>query len=119
MTPGMKPPTKLKSMRTMICRADHIARASARRAGWALSERKGTWLTQTKAMATPPTNENASSAPGDVVTHRPTWETASSRPEAMRKGRRPRRSLRMPVGSANRPVANGAMLATWPMKSSW
>ena len=105
-------------MRTTTWTADQTTIASARRDGWALSDRKGTWLTQMKALATPPTKEKASKATDAVDRQSPSCDTASSRPEAIRKGRRPRRSLSMPVGRASRAVASGAMAATWPMKSS-
>jgi len=119
MIPGMKPPARLKTMRMTICSADQITRASARRDGRAFSDRNGTWLTQMKALPTPPTNDMANNAAGVVARQRPSCAMARSSPEPIMKGLRPKRSLSMPMGMAMMPQASGAILATWPMKSSW
>ena len=86
MAPGMTPPAMLRSMRITTCRAVQITRASARRDWWALSERKGTWLTQMQAEPSPPTKEKASSAPGAAAEAEPEMRGGQQQARSQQEG---------------------------------
>ena len=118
MRSGSTPPERLTTMRVMTPMDIQMAMAWPRRSGAAFSARNGMKLTKTKPPAIPPRKESASSTISLVIRQRPRCETVRHRDAPMRKGRRPMRSLRMPVGMATRPEARGNMPASWPMKSS-
>ena len=118
MSPGNNPPTRLQNILTTICIAVHRAKASDRRILTVLSDRKGTWLTQTQAIAIPPIKENAKSDDAAVEKHRPICDPANRKLAPNRKVFRLIRSLSIPIGKAKSPVAKGPILAICPIKSS-